>query len=191
MLNASAAMDPGAYSIRLYAKKHLQIVGLLSIMDEVTSVIQQLSTSRGNFFRRPLQPGMVDIADQFLRNESLYLSLLASIVTLRATPTPIVFTIPFHVPDSLMEPVPVVPTEVQVTGELQPMADTTSQASCAVCQDTIATEGCSLRGCGHSFHTACIRTWFNASVRCPVCRRDIREAPSNQTVFASQQTPSQ
>jgi hypothetical protein len=42
-----------------------------------------------------------------------------------------------------------------------------------------------LRVCQHSFHRACIQTWFRASVRCPVCRRDIREDPAAQTSSAS------
>ena len=49
------------------------------------------------------------------------------------------------------------------------------ESNCAVCQDVIATNGVRLQTCNHLFHNDCIRTWFNSSVKCPVCLQDIRE----------------
>ena len=48
---------------------------------------------------------------------------------------------------------------------------------CAVCQDgyTIGNERRKLNVCQHIFHKACIDTWFQENVHCPVCRHDIRE----------------
>jgi len=49
--------------------------------------------------------------------------------------------------------------------------------NCSICQDR---GGSSMIWrtlyCNHSFHNACILSWFDRSVNCPVCRADIRDA---------------
>jgi hypothetical protein len=49
-------------------------------------------------------------------------------------------------------------------------------ARCAVCLEDYA-KGDSVRHlpCLHSYHTACIDKWFQASVECPVCKHDVNE----------------
>ena len=49
---------------------------------------------------------------------------------------------------------------------------------CAICQEEIRlgeTIRQFHRPCCHTFHQACIDQWLGQHVRCPVCRRDIRE----------------
>lgn len=49
--------------------------------------------------------------------------------------------------------------------------------NCSICQDSFA-NGQAVReinGCHHFFHRTCIENWFQLSVRCPVCRLDIRD----------------
>jgi hypothetical protein len=56
------------------------------------------------------------------------------------------------------------------------LATETLASPCAVClANIVAGENvCELRACGHSFHTSCIEPWFMTSMRCPMCRNDIR-----------------
>ena len=55
-----------------------------------------------------------------------------------------------------------------------------SDTTCTVCQDTMepSVPVRRLNTCHHQFHKSCIDTWFERSVRCPVCRRDIRDLPT-------------
>ena len=57
------------------------------------------------------------------------------------------------------------------------MATETLANPCAVCLANIVSgeNVCELRACGHSFHTSCIEPWFMTSMRCPMCRNDIRQ----------------
>ena len=53
---------------------------------------------------------------------------------------------------------------------------------CAVCLMELGhavgdSETCQLRGCGHRFHTACVREWLSHKATCPLCR--------NQATIAS------
>lgn len=83
-----------------------------------------------------------------------------------------------HAMDQFLQPVVVRPTPQQIAenttvGNL--VSDT--DHSCAICQDTLTSEqeGRKLNACGHWFHRACIDTWLQGNVHCPVCRHDIRE----------------
>ena len=63
--------------------------------------------------------------------------------------------------------------------------------NCSICQDVINGNGSRLVSCRHAFHRSCILEWFGMSVRCPVCRHDIREeGPVTQTSSASSETSS-
>lgn len=35
--------------------------------------------------------------------------------------------------------------------------------------------------CGHIFHTACLRSWFQRQQTCPTCRLNILRTPTAQT----------
>jgi hypothetical protein len=80
--------------------------------------------------------------------------------------------------DQFLQPVVVRPTPEQIdanttVGNL--VSDT--EHTCAICQDALTSEqeGRKLNACGHWFHRACIDTWLQGNVHCPVCRHDIRE----------------
>lgn len=92
------------------------------------------------------------------------------------------------IPDNFGGSVVVRPTAQQITSSL---VDGTTTTSCPICQDAISENGCKIRQCSHFFHRSCIESWFSLSVRCPVCRFDIREEhQSDQTSIVSSQTPS-
>ena len=71
------------------------------------------------------------------------------------------------------DPVPVVATNAQIEAATE-MNIVTEDTNCAICQDSMAV-ATRLRACNHVFHHSCINTWFRTSVRCPVCRNDIRD----------------
>lgn len=80
-----------------------------------------------------------------------------------------------------LEPVPIVPNGYQIDA-----ASTTYDAdaadaeyTCTICQDSfqVGEHILRLNYCSHIFHTVCIHQWFTSSVRCPLCRHDIRELP--------------
>ena len=85
-----------------------------------------------------------------------------------------------------MENVIVRPTEAQIGAATtvfnMPSIPDISDTTCTVCQDTMETNVPVRRinTCRHQFHKSCIDTWFERSVRCPVCRSDIRESSSTE-----------
>lgn len=85
-----------------------------------------------------------------------------------------------NLPANWEDPVAVVPSNEQIDSALMNVPGNVEPGTCAICQDTIGTheEASSLRNCSHHFHTSCITEWFSRSVRCPVCRNDIRERPA-------------
>jgi hypothetical protein len=80
---------------------------------------------------------------------------------------------------SFHEAVPVVPTHAQIASAVELNATPPADGLCAICQDTMTTST-RLTHCGHHFHQACITQWFGTSVRCPVCRNDIRETDDEE-----------
>jgi len=74
---------------------------------------------------------------------------------------------------SFHEPVAVVPTPAQIAAAMELNATPPLEGLCAICQETMTTSA-RLSRCNHHFHQACITQWFGSSVRCPVCRNDIR-----------------
>lgn len=77
------------------------------------------------------------------------------------------------------EPVAVLPTAVQISAAVELNVTPPAGELCAICQDTMAMST-RLVHCRHYFHHACITQWFGTSVRCPVCRNDIRETDEEE-----------
>ena len=131
---------------------------------------------------------------RYMTNESMLLEFLNRVYlndtyARNAAATLITLTLPNN-GSSFMEPVTVSPSVNQVNNSLEDFQNTNS--SCAVCQEVISSGACRIRQCGHVYHRSCIVNWFSMSVRCPVCRHDIREeSRANQTSAASEQTSSQ
>ena len=83
-----------------------------------------------------------------------------------------------------LEPVVVRPTPEQITRatSISPHTEVEASAICAICQDHACPESTTdwreIESCGHLYHKKCIDRWIETSVKCPICRIDIREAPS-------------
>ena len=147
-------------------------------------ILRELAFSRDHFIRRAhLYRRRDDVTMRFLDTEAAYIAAL--------TPPrrePVTITFPISVPTGFMDNVAVVPTDQQIAGELEDFVSS-SQQTCSICQDSISSDGARLRVCRHVYHRSCIQTWFGASVRCPVCRRDIREGQVAQTSTDAIETP--
>ena len=77
------------------------------------------------------------------------------------------------------EPVAVIPSAAQISAAVELSVTPPAGELCAICQDTMATST-RLNHCRHYFHHSCITQWFGTSVRCPVCRNDIRETDEEE-----------
>ena len=129
------------------------------------------------------------LISRFINNEATVLDFLSRMYIInsqsRAAPTAfITLNMPANNSNSnsnFMEPVVVAPSAQQIHSALVNMEQ--PEGTCAICQDAIASGGCRIRQCTHEFHRACITNWFTMSVRCPVCRYDIRG--DNQTIQTS------
>jgi len=99
-------------------------------------------------------------------------------------------TLSMPIGGSFLDPVTVRPTQAQIADSIEEFPNASS--NCAICQEAISSGGCRIRQCGHVYHRACALSWFSLSVRCPVCRFDIREArQEGQTSSAEAGTSSQ
>jgi hypothetical protein len=101
------------------------------------------------------------------------------------------------------DPVLVYPTAVEIEAGSQIVASNSvaSDALCTICQEhdsprdsdiNVSNGWRRLINCTHIFHKNCIDRWFREHVICPVCRADIRTAPTVPTVptVPTGQTPS-
>ena len=82
---------------------------------------------------------------------------------------------------NFMDPVPVVPTTTQVRAGTEIVTTAPPDTHCSICQEPVTGVHMSIRQCGHRFHQACIRQWFEVNPRCPVCRHDVRESRDLQS----------
>lgn len=113
------------------------------------------------------------------RNTNNAMALVREYLRLNSQPPTMVMNIPLNIDASgnFFDPVPVVPTREQINAALENHVNV-SETTCSVCQEGV-TCASRVRGCGHCFHSDCIRQWFSMNPRCPMCRLDIRDPPSN------------
>jgi len=121
------------------------------------------------------------IVERYLNNHNSIVSMVSRLVSSQLTnaaATILTYALP-TVGSTFMEPVIVSPTQTQINNAIQD--EPNPRGDCAICQEPISSSGVKMRYCGHVFHRSCISQWFRSSVRCPVCRHDIREDSANQT----------
>jgi hypothetical protein len=157
-----------------------------NILETLQLMLQARSDFLSNTTIRSLDYNTrASLISRFMNNDAALLEFLNRmyIINSQARAAPTAF-ITLNMPtnnSNFMEPVVVAPTAQQIEGALVNMEE--AEGTCAICQDAIASGGCRIRQCTHEFHRACITNWFTMSVRCPVCRYDIRGG--NQTIQTS------
>ena len=157
--------------------------------ENLINVIEGLIEGRNDFFVRTMQltphqqrPAMLS---RFMLNEVCYLEILNRMYTNHTRNQIASAVLTFTLPANFNDPVPVLPTQAQITAAVENLESTTT--NCAICQDSISSGACRIRQCGHVYHRTCILTWLGMNVRCPVCRHDIRETAQGDS---GDQTPS-
>jgi hypothetical protein len=145
-----------------------------------------------DFIRRIPFNNRANLISRYMTNETLYLEMINRLYTYN-TQTAAISLLSLALPlgnSTFLNPVTIAPTRAQIRSSLEDYPNTTS--NCAICQDAISSGGCRIRHCGHVYHRTCIEQWFSSSVRCPVCRYDIREGNhEDQTSSVGGQTSSQ
>jgi hypothetical protein len=100
---------------------------------------------------------------------------LNSLLNIFAQPDLTLMTGIFNLP----EPVVVSPSNEVLSNASDILTATAdhSGVQCMVCLEHLVAgqELRKLRFCRHVFHRSCIDTWFERTVRCPICRHDVRD----------------
>ena len=163
--------------------------------DTMLNIIEGLVESRQNFLNDRVVRAMsfrdrADVMTRFMVNEHYILEAASRIynnrVAIRNAATTL---ITLSMPNNLMDPVIISATSEQIQGSLEPQPNATGH--CSICQEANNGTSVRIRQCGHVHHRSCIEEWLAMSVRCPVCRHDIREeGPAAQTSSGASQTSS-
>ena len=169
---------------------------------QVLEVLNNLIDGRNSFFsegfiRAINYESRSSLISRFMVNELVYTEIINriymnTIQTRSAAVALINLTVPQTTTTTFFEPVQVTASQAQINSSLVDVPN--AAGTCAICQDAISSGACQIRQCGHLYHRSCISNWFSMSVRCPVCRHDIREEVvhlANQTSLASSQNSSQ
>jgi hypothetical protein len=156
-------------------------------MQTVIPLLRDIVHSETQFFNR-----VVDLPDavrnRAISNRSRQTLVMLDLVRTLVDPPPARTTLPrgqftIDLTQDLLrtfhEPVAVLPTAVQISAAVELNVTPPAGELCAICQDTMAIST-RLVQCRHYFHHACITQWFGTSVRCPVCRNDIRETDEEE-----------
>jgi hypothetical protein len=166
---------------------------------EVLSMISEMIQGRNQFLSNQTIRGIPfqhrpAVLSRYMNNEALYLEFINRVymnnIQTQSAATALITLTMANPSRNFMDPVTVTASQQQINSSLENFSNTTS--SCAICQEAISSGACRIRQCGHVYHRACIVNWLSMSVRCPVCRHDIREAgQANQTSVDEEQTSSQ
>jgi len=157
--------------------------------DPTVDILIDLINGRNQLFQRTLNmvphQNRTLVLNNMLINEYAYINLLNRLhtsYTRDSTVTAYITVGDNRTVPNFSDPVPVVPTNAQITNSVTYETANSQSNNCAICQESIDGELVRIRHCGHIYHRTCLSTWFQTSVRCPVCRHDIRATgPATQT----------
>ena len=154
--------------------------------DTFADILYGLIEGRNQFFSRTInqmRPQTRDaIMTRFMMNEMCFLELTNRIHNQSARLSQAAASLVLNLPSNFLDPVSVAPTQNQIQTATETLTTPPADSQCAICQDNITTDATRIRSCGHTYHRNCITNWFTMSVRCPVCRHDIRSThPPAQT----------
>lgn len=157
--------------------------------EEILETLHVMARGRNEFFsnsniRLLNYSSRTSLLTRYMNNDQLMMEMLNRMYSnhLYTTTANAIFTL--ALPARFNDPVIVSPSQLQINAALE--SQETSDSPCAICQEAITSAGARIRQCLHSYHRSCISNWFSMSVRCPVCRYDIREVgQTGQTSPAS------
>ena len=114
------------------------------------------------------------IFNRFMLIEQMYLEFLNRIHQQHIRTNSAAALMTLNIPINFSDPVIVAPTPAQIDSATEDLLHIPADTQCSICHEIVNSNGTRIRHCGHTYHRDCIRTWFSMSVRCPVCRHDIR-----------------
>jgi hypothetical protein len=151
-------------------------------MDElIASVLEDLVGGQNEFFGTTiarLRPATRDAQlTRFFNNQLVLMELINRVHNnyVRREAASALITLGLATPATFTDPVTVAPTTAQIQTAIESVPAPVD-SHCAICQETMEGRITRIRHCGHMYHRSCFSQWFSMSVRCPVCRYDIREA---------------
>lgn len=157
-------------------------------MDElIASVLEDLVGGQNEFFGTTiarLRPAARDAQlTRFFNNQLVLMELINRVHNnyVRREAASALITLGLATPATFTDPITVAPTagQVQIAVESVPAP---VDSHCAICQEAMEGRITRIRHCGHMYHRNCFSQWFSMSVRCPVCRYDIRDTgPAAET----------
>lgn len=146
-------------------------------MDQYLDTLQGLIEGRNTFLTRTMNTfrpfERMSVYNQYTLNERMYLETIFRMLGQQSRTTPATQQFVLNIPSNFLDAVPVVATQQQIADAIENVDGT--HGECAICQETITSGGSRIRHCRHTYHRSCIDSWLLLSVRCPVCRHDIRE----------------
>ena len=158
--------------------------------DDFTDILAGIIEGRNQFFSRTMNlvraPSRDAILSRFMLNEMCLLEMTNRIHQQSMRASQAAASLIFNLPSNFLDPIPVAPSNAQITAGTEALENAPADTQCAICQDAVTTDATRIRSCGHTYHRGCLSNWLTMSVRCPVCRHDIRSAhPPAQTSPAS------
>jgi hypothetical protein len=125
--------------------------------EHMLDLLESLIDGRNMFIGRlgqiahPQRPTMLS---RFMMNEIIYLEIMNRVYNThnRNNLTQAVLTL--TVPPNFLDPVNIAPTPEQIQAAIEHIPSTTSD--CAICQDSISSNGVRLRHCEHVYHHSCL-----------------------------------
>lgn len=155
-------------------------------------LLAELVDGRNTFFARGLNrvgPTHRDIiASNYLLNERCYIEVANRVFqhSIRREREVASTLMTMNIPLNFMDPITVHPTAAQITAATEAVAEPPAEATCPICQDALTANAVRITHCNHTYHRNCLDSWFTMSVRCPVCRHDIRGGQEAGTSVASE-----
>ena len=161
--------------------------------DEYANILGGIIDGRNQFFSRTINlirpPSRDVIMSRFMLNEMCLLELTNRIHQQSIRSAQAAASLVLNLPSNFLDPISVAPSAAQITAGTEAVANAPADTQCAICQDSVTTDATRIRSCGHTYHRGCLSNWLTMSVRCPVCRHDIRsEHPPTRTSPASEET---
>lgn len=155
-------------------------------------LLAELVDGRNTFLQRGMNRISVEHRDalvsRFFLNELCYLEIANRVFqnhirnqSVNAAAT----LLSLNIPTNFMDPVVIRPTQQQITAATEVIAEPLAGTTCPICQDALTTDATRITHCNHTYHRNCLDSWFTMSVRCPVCRYDVRGGQPAQTSTAS------
>ena len=162
-------------------------------MDEMLlGLLAELVEGRNLFLTRGLNRVSAShrdvILSNYLLNERCYIEVANRVFqhSIRREREVASTLLTMNIPLNFMDPITVHPTHDQIAAATEAMAEIPPATTCPICQDALTANGVRITHCNHTYHRNCLDSWFTMSVRCPVCRYDIRGGPEAGTSAASE-----